>query len=254
MERKRNTVYRTWLSIVICLLFLIMASCESNNPQSNSATESKELTSSYTPNPSTAKEELIEEKSDEDESEGSSTDDIKDPRDSMSEEEYLEYLSGTLPYVGMSEEYIDKTVCAKHTDTGDYWGYLGYRWIFHELNALVVKVDDGKVIEVNPINEKYFWDGDMPHLEVVNGKQVWKPIPGALHKRWEEHEARRDKTVDNFATAEDYADYYHDEFLDVLLAEEYFEDDIDDMVVLEESYLDAIDYWYKHQPWPEPEV
>lgn len=61
------------------------------------------------------------------------------------------------------------------------------------------------------------------------------------------------KTVDNFATAEEYADYYHDDFLDVLLAEEYSEGDIDDYYALEQSYLDAIDYWYKHQPWPEPE-
>ena len=93
----------------------------------------------------------------------------------------------------------------------------------------------------------------MPHLEDRDGKKVWKPVPGALHKRWEEHEARRDKTVDNFATAEEYADYYHDDFLDVLLAEEYSEGDIDDHYALEQSYLDAIDYWYKHQPWPEPE-
>lgn len=61
------------------------------------------------------------------------------------------------------------------------------------------------------------------------------------------------KTVDNFATAEEYADYYHDAFLDVLLAEEYSEGDIDDYYALEQSYLDAIDHWYKHQPWPEPE-
>jgi hypothetical protein len=171
----------------------------------------------------------------------------------MSEEEYLAYLSETIPYVGMSEEYIDKTVCGEHTDTGKFGSYLGYRWSIYDLNALVVKVDEGKVIDVNPIYEQYFWDGDMPHLEEVDGKKVWRPIPGALHKRWEDHEKRRDKTVDNFATAEEYADYYHDDFLDVYVNEEYYEGGVDDLVAIEDSYLDAIDYWEKNQPWPEPE-
>ena len=60
---------------------------------------------------------------------------------------------------------------------------------YDDLTALTVYVNDGKVTEVYRVWKELFWDGDMPYLEEQNGKKVWKPVPGALHKRWEEYEA-----------------------------------------------------------------
>ena len=248
MRQRKNVISDVKRLSVILAAFLIMllSSCAEDNISSGSVDEAED----YKTEASVAE---IESSNDAESTEEEMDNTSQDPIESMNEEEYLEYLSNSIPYVGMSEAFIDKTACGKHTDTGEFGRDFGYRWSFDDLHALVVTVRDGEVIEVNPIHEELFWDGEMPHLEVVDGEKKWKPVPGALHKRWEEHEARRDKSVDNFATAEEYADYYHDEFLDVLINEEYYNGDIDEHAALEESYLDAIDYWERHQPWPEPE-
>lgn len=175
----------------------------------------------------------------------------QDPRDTMSDEEYIQYLSETIPYTGMPEDYIDQTACGKHKEDISSDKRHGYRWSFDDLIALTVYAEDGKVTDVYKVNEDLFWDGDMPHLEEENGVKVWKPIPGALHKRWEKHEAGRDKDVDNFKTAEEYADYYHDDYIKLLWNEYY--DEYGENFVIEQAYLDAIDHWERHQPWPEPE-
>ena len=72
------------------------------------------------------------------------------------------------------------------------------------------------------------------------------------YKKWEEHERWRDKEVDKFKTAEEYADYYHDEYIALYMEQYYYEDDYDEGTMLEQSYLDAIDHWEKNQPWPKP--
>ena len=72
------------------------------------------------------------------------------------------------------------------------------------------------------------------------------------YKKWEEHERWRDKEVDKFKTAEEYADYYHDEYIALYMEQYYYEDDYDEGTMLEQSYLDAIDHWEKNQPWPGP--
>ena len=69
---------------------------------------------------------------------------------------------------------------------------------------------------------------------------------------WEKHEAKRDHDVDNFKTAEEYADYYYDDFLEDLLLEEDPDEPIDDYYVLDQAYLDAMDWWEINQPWPKP--
>ena len=68
----------------------------------------------------------------------------------------------------------------------------------------------------------------------------------------EEHERWRDKEVDKFKTAEEYADYYHDEYIALYMEQYYYEDDYDEGTMLEQSYLDAIDHWEKNQLWPGP--
>ena len=72
------------------------------------------------------------------------------------------------------------------------------------------------------------------------------------YKRWKEHERWRDKEVDKFKTAEEYAAYYHDEYIALYMEQYYYEDDYDEGTMLEQSYLDAIDHWEKNQPWPGP--
>ena len=72
------------------------------------------------------------------------------------------------------------------------------------------------------------------------------------YKMWKEHERWRDKEVDKFKTAEEYADYYHDEYIALYMEQYYYEDDYDEGTILEQSYLDAIDHWEKNQPWPGP--
>ena len=72
------------------------------------------------------------------------------------------------------------------------------------------------------------------------------------YKKWEEHERWRDKEVDKFKTAEEYADYYHDEYIALYMEQYYYEDDYDEGTMLEQSYLDAIDHWEKNQLWPGP--
>lgn len=73
-------------------------------------------------------------------------------------------------------------------------------------------------------------------------------------KEWKEHERWRDKEVDKFKTAEEYATYYHDEYIQLYMEQYYYDTDYrpDEAFILEESYLDAIYHWEVNQPWPKP--
>ena len=72
------------------------------------------------------------------------------------------------------------------------------------------------------------------------------------YKIWQEHERWRDKEVDKFETAEEYAKHYHDEYIQLYMEQYYDDDDYDEDTMLEQSFLDAMDHWEKNQPWPEP--
>ena len=73
-------------------------------------------------------------------------------------------------------------------------------------------------------------------------------------KEWKEHERWRDKEVDKFKTAEEYATYYHDEYIQLYMEQYYYDTDYrpDEASIREQSYLDAIHHWEVNQPWPKP--
>ncbi len=73
------------------------------------------------------------------------------------------------------------------------------------------------------------------------------------YRKWKKHEEWRDKDVDNFKTAKEYADYYHDDYIELYMEQYYGDEDYDEGTMLEQSYLDAMDHWEMNQPWPKPE-
>ena len=73
------------------------------------------------------------------------------------------------------------------------------------------------------------------------------------YRKWKEHEEWRDKDVDNYKTAKEYADHYHDDYIELYMEQYYGDEDYDEGTMLEQSYLDAIYHWEKNQPWPKPE-
>lgn len=73
------------------------------------------------------------------------------------------------------------------------------------------------------------------------------------YRKWKEHEEWRDKDVDNYKTAREYADHYHDDYIELYMEQYYGDEDYDEGTMLEQSYLDAIHHWEKNRPWPKPE-
>ena len=175
----------------------------------------------------------------------------------------LEELAKVIPYVGMPAEYVDYTVCGPHTEDSDnyaycYEGSCAYAWRVD--GELVLRVEctgpDGEVAVVTKLREQLYWDADgLPHMTDRTDPSTWCVSPEGLLAQWEAFEAKRDKTVDEYATAEAYADefWYH-------FAEEAYSDsvNIDEGLLWEDccemGYLEACEWWYANQPRPKPEI
>ena len=173
-----------------------------------------------------------------------------------------EKLAATIPYVGMPAEYIDMTICGPHTreDTGLMLGAdsrYGYIWEVGEDGALRVETSgpEGTVTYVVRFNEELYWDEDgLPHMTDRSDPSTWCANPAGLLARWERFEAKRDKEVDDYATADDYADDYWYYFAEEIYYEELEHDGWDWETCCELGYMEACDHWYDNQPKPRPDV
>ena len=173
-----------------------------------------------------------------------------------------EELKNMVPYVGMPAEYIDMTICGPHTreETGLMLGVdskFGYIWDVGEDGALRVETSgpEGTVTYVVRFDEELYWDADgLPHMTDRSDPATWCVNPEGLLARWERFEAKRDKEVDAYATADEYADDYWYDFAEEIYYEEMEHDGWDWETCCELGYMEACDHWYDNQPKPRPDV
>ena len=168
-----------------------------------------------------------------------------------------------LPYVGMPAEYVDMTICGPHTRESKnfaycYDGACAYEWLVD--GELVMRVEctapEGEVAVVSKYRQLLYWDEDgFPHMTDRTDPSTWCVSPEGLLAQWEAFEAKRDKTVDQYATAEAYADDYWYDFAEEVaqnLGGFDYSEDWD--YCCEMGYLEACEWWYENQPRPKPEI
>jgi len=175
----------------------------------------------------------------------------------------IEELARMLPYVGMPAEYVDMTICGPHTRESKnfaycYDGACAYEWLVD--GELVMRVEctapEGEVAVVSKYRQLLYWDEDgFPHMTDRTDPSTWCVSPEGLLAQWEAFEAKRDKTVDQYATAEAYADDYWYDFAEEVaqnLGGFDYSEDWD--YCCEMGYLEACEWWYENQPRPKPEI
>ena len=137
------------------------------------------------------------------------------------EKKFLEEISSAPPYVGLLKKYIDSTSLGKHKSSeivslqnystalakaksGDITGKIGYLYTF-ENTSFEALCADGKVcvISENGISKNSSWQSSKP-------KTTKKEEP--------------EYDVSDFYWAEDFYDYYYDDFDSFEDAEDYFDE------------------------------
>ncbi len=161
---------------------------------------------------------------------------VKEKYDSIEkekEEKILNKIKDGVPYEGMPEEYIDRSSLGRHSDYK--WSYVsGQRYV--DRDSYSTKTYYGKA------DYYYFKSGG----KVIFVAQCFE---GAVRNTWDERNGESNKSypsltqpakkpsnssskttkkydpdVDEFGDAEDYYDWYYDDYYDFEDAEEYFDE------------------------------
>ena len=140
-----------------------------------------------------------------------------------SNQEFYEKLKTKIPYEGMSEWDINKTVMGKYHDRKKGYAGNGYTYYWKTNSGevmMAVACKEGKVTSVSRYGEEYFWTED--------NKPIWDgKSPYAFSNSKSQNKSKHTDmyNVNNYNSADDF---YDDNF-------ESFED-----------YYDAVDYYNKY--------
>lgn len=144
--------------------------------------------------------------------------------------------SGTIPFVGMNAQYIDRTRIGTHCDVEkierrnaeDYDEYVySFGTVYGDLLLMKVTVTDYVseciVTKTTKYNEGYLWKGDVPNVIASEYKDVKKTdtnskpnysgsYGGYEYNDYEDFYYNNDEDFDSLDDAEDYYNEYYDDF------------------------------------------
>ncbi len=141
-----------------------------------------------------------------------------------SKREYYERLGTKIPYEGLSEDDINRTVMGKYhkKDTSSQYGYTDYYWKtnFGEI-MLIATCKEGKVISVSRYGWDYFWTKDM--------QPIWNAKKTYTNKKSSSDTKKKDPyNVNDYSDPEDFYYDNYDDFWDYEDAEDYYYDNYED--------------------------
>ncbi len=129
-----------------------------------------------------------------------------------------EELKTKIPYEGMDEAYIDKTIMGKRhkIDVTSKYGYTKYYWYTNSGDImLIVTCKGGKVTSVSRYGWGYYWTDDIK--PIWNGKNPYKNKKSSSSKKKSDP-----YNVYDYSDPEDFYYDNYDDFWEYEEAEDYF--------------------------------
>ena len=135
-----------------------------------------------------------------------------------SERQFYAKLKTKIPYEGMSESDINKTIMGKYheIDTSSKYGYTKYYWrTNHGEIMLIVTCKEGKVSSVSRYGWGYFWTDDI--------KPIWNGTNPYRNKKSSSSKKKSDPyDVYDYSDPEDFYYDNYDDFWEYEEAEDYY--------------------------------
>lgn len=136
------------------------------------------------------------------------------------EEQFKAKLSKGLPYEGMSVKYIKDTIIGTYDEhnlresPGNKWDeYIWYSEDYKKMMVFLAWADNGVVFRVEKHGQPDYWiDNKYPNFK-----------GGTTHSKGKIYSDEEKYDISRFYHAEDFYDFYYDEFRDFDEAEEFFE-------------------------------
>lgn len=137
-----------------------------------------------------------------------------------SERQYYAKLKNKIPYEGMSESDINRTIMGKYhdIDTDSKYGKTKYYWKTNSGDImLIVTCKDKKVSSVNRYGWGYFWTDDI--------KPIWdgkNPYTSSSYKSKKKSKKTDPYNVNDYSDPEDFYYDNYDDFWEYEEAEDYY--------------------------------
>ena len=144
----------------------------------------------------------------------------KERAEREAEEQFKAKLSKGLPYEGMSVKYIKDTIIGTYDEhnlresPGNKWDeYIWYSEDYKKMMVFLAWADNGVVFRVEKHGQPDYWiDNKYPNFK-----------GGTTHSKGKIYSDEEKYDISRFYHAEDFYDFYYDEFRDFDEAEEFFE-------------------------------
>ncbi len=135
-----------------------------------------------------------------------------------SERQYYAKLKTKIPYEGMSETHINKTIMGKYhdIDTSSKYGNTKYYWKTNSGDImLIVTCKEGKVTSISRYGWDYYWTADL--------KPIWNGTNPYKNKKSSSSKKKEDPyNVNDYSDPEDFYYDNYDDFWEYEEAEDYY--------------------------------